>query len=88
MVNVPIVIVTKHFDIIDDEVSGDYKNFKFRLKKSLKEREAYLEKRIEKINRRRNSDTSIHIEKEILKKRLKDRKKKLSNLRTNKINPH
>ena len=94
-INVPIIIVTvPHED--DGAVStwdNDYKNFKFQLKKSLKEKEAYLEKQILREKQRRGSvgstgsADSLNAIQIVQKKRIKQRKRQKSNMRKNKIKP-
>ena len=91
MIHVPIIIVTvPHENDEDDNTEAwdnNYKNFKFMLKKSLKEKETYLEKRILR-DRRRSSTDSVNAAEKVQKMRMKQRRKKMSNLKKSKIKPY
>ena len=57
-----------------------------RLKKTMKEREAYLQKQVERHQRRESVD-SAGAEKEVLKMRLKKRRRKNSKMKKNRVIP-
>ena len=98
MVNVPIIVVTipHEEDCEDSNWSNDYRNFKFQLKKSLKEKEARLEKQILRERRQRRgslgstvSVDSLNATEIVQKKRIKQMKRRKSNLKrhANKVTP-
>merc|ERR1719195_55760 len=74
MLDLPIIVVTGPHDQAEAAESGwdqGYKNFKFRLKKSLKEREAEAERRAERHRRGRDSIDSTNAAERVQKMRLK-----------------
>ena len=52
-----------------------YHDYFVRLKKTMKEREAYLQKQLERQKRRGSMDSAAGAEKEVLKMRLKKRRR-------------
>merc|ERR1719195_2419390 len=89
MLDLPIIVVTGPHDQAEAAESGwdqGYKNFKFRLKKSLKEREAEAERRAERHRRGRDSiDTLTNAAERVQKMRLKQRRKQHSNMTKNRV---
>jgi len=90
-VKIPIVVVTAPQETTANGNStagweNGYDNFKFRLKKTMKEREAYLQKQLE-LQKRRGSLDSVGAEREILKMRLKKRRHEKRKMKKNSVIP-